>query len=802
MIRPRWRKVLTDLWGNKIRSILVILSIAIGLFALGVIISINNIILDDMRTGYAAVNPANIQITASGINEQMVDKVRKMSGVKDAEAVHTVSLRVRTPAGIWNRIQLQAFPDFDNHKINLTKLVQGNWPPPYREIVLDQNRIADAGVGIGGPVELELASGKTRTLNLSGVVLDQTIGSAGGGGGFFVAPLQGYISTHTLDLLNEPTNDNMLYVTVSENPNDLDHIRQVASRISDEIENNHGVVISTVVRQQNEHPNSVYIQAISGVLLVLGLLDVFLSGFLIANTLSTLLAQQMRQIGVMKTIGARRWQIISIYMVLVFCFSLLAFLIAMPAAARVSYILVEFFSTLLNFTTSSFRVVTNMVIAQALIALLVPQLAALVPIIHGSRINVREALSGISSQAPAESSWFDRQINLIRGLSRPLLISLRNTFRHKGRLALTLFTLTLGGAIFIATFNVQEAMTLYIKRVSHYFLADVSLTMDKPYQIALIQKELAGFPGIKELEGWAYARCEVLQDGDKAGEAVEMLGVPPDSKQITPILIKGRWLTPGDQNAVVLNERFLSAYPDLKVGDLLRLRVNGVRQDWLVVGFFQLAGKSVGFRAYSDYGYLSHLLGQPNQAISYHILSTRNNLTIQEQKNLGKQIEAYLRQKGYNISDVTAGQYAIETSTGGLNALTIFLVFMATLTALVGAIGLMGAMSMNVLDRTREIGIMRAIGASDRMVMKLVIVEGLLIGFISWIVGSLLSFPISNVLSGTISQAVFDAPSILAYKATGFFVWLGLVMFLAVLASVIPARNAARLTIREVLAYE
>ena len=802
MIRPRWRKVLTDLWGNKIRSILVILSIAIGLFALGVIISINNIILDDMRTGYAAVNPANIQITASGINEQMVDKVRKMSGVKDAEAVHTVSLRVRTPAGIWNRIQLQAFPDFDNHKINLTKLVQGNWPPPYREIVLDQNRIADAGVGIGGPVELELASGKTRTLNLSGVVLDQTIGSAGGGGGFFVAPLQGYISTHTLDLLNEPTNDNMLYVTVSENPNDLDHIRQVASRISDEIENNHGVVISTVVRPQNEHPNSVYIQAISGVLLVLGLLDVFLSGFLIANTLSTLLAQQMRQIGVMKTIGARRWQIISIYMVLVFCFSLLAFLIAMPAAARVSYILVEFFSTLLNFTTSSFRVVTNMVIAQALIALLVPQLAALVPIIHGSRINVREALSGISSQAPAESSWFDRQINLIRGLSRPLLISLRNTFRHKGRLALTLFTLTLGGAIFIATFNVQEAMTLYIKRVSHYFLADVSLTMDKPYQIALIQKELAGFPGIKELEGWAYARCEVLQDGDKAGEAVEMLGVPPDSKQITPILIKGRWLTPGDQNAVVLNERFLSAYPDLKVGDLLRLRVNGVRQDWLVVGFFQLAGKSVGFRAYSDYGYLSHLLGQPNQAISYHILSTRNNLTIQEQKNLGKQIEAYLRQKGYNISDVTAGQYAIETSTGGLNALTIFLVFMATLTALVGAIGLMGAMSMNVLDRTREIGIMRAIGASDRMVMKLVIVEGLLIGFISWIVGSLLSFPISNVLSGTISQAVFDAPSILAYKATGFFVWLGLVMFLAVLASVIPARNAARLTIREVLAYE
>lgn len=802
MIRPRWRKVLTDLWGNKIRSILVILSIAVGLFALGVIVSINSIILEDMRNGYTAVNPANIQVTASGINDQVVDKIRKMSGVKDTEAVHMVSLRIRTPAGIWNRIQLQAFPDFDNHKINLSRLIEGNWPPAYREIVLDQHKIADIGVSLGGQVELELASGKTRAVSLSGVVLDQTIGSAGGGGGFFVAPLQGYISLHTLEWLDEPTTYNMLYVTVSENPNDLDHIRQVASRISDEIENNRGVVISTVVRLQNEHPNSVYIEAISGVLLVLGLLDVFLSGFLITNTLSTLLAQQMRQIGVMKTVGARRWQIVSIYMVLIFCFGLLAFIIAMPSAARVSYILVDFLSTRLNFMTGSYRVVPNMVIAQALIALLVPQLAALVPIIHGSQINVHEALSGISSKAPAESSWFDRQINLIRGLSRPLLISLRNTFRHKGRLALTLFTLTLGGGIFIATFNVQEAMTLYIKRVSRYFLADVSLTMDKPYRTALIQQELVDFPGVKELEGWSYARCEVLLDGDKAGEAVEMLGVPPDSKQITPILIKGRWLTPGDQNAVVLNERFLSAYPTLKVGDLLRLRVNGVRQDWLVVGFFQLAGKSVGFRAYTDYGYLSHLLGQPNEAISFHILSTHNNLTIQQQKLLGSQIEVYLRQKGYSISDVTAGQYAIETSTGGLNALTIFLVFMATLTALVGAIGLMGTMSMNVLDRTREIGIMRAIGASDRMVMNLVIVEGLLIGLISWVVGSLLSFPISNVLSDTISQAIFDAPSILAYKATGFFVWLGLVTLLAVLASVIPARNAARLTIREVLAYE
>jgi putative ABC transport system permease protein len=379
---------------------------------------------------------------------------------------------------------------------------------------------------------------------------------------------------------------------------------------------------------------------------------------------------------------------------------------------------------------------------------------------------------------------------------------LRNTFRHKGRLAMTLFTLTLGGAIFIATFNVQGALTLYIQKVSKYFVADVSMTMDKFYRIDQVQQDMAAIPGIRNIEGWTFAQCEVLQENDRPGESVEMLGVPPDSKQITPILISGRWVIPGDQNAIVLSERFLSAYPAMKPGDTIRLRVNGTKTDWIVVGFFQLAGKSTGFRAYSNYDYLAHLIGSPGKAISFQISSKQPNLTLVQQKQMGADISTYMRSRGYSVANVSAGLFAQSSSTEGLNVLTQVLVFMAFLTALVGAIGLMGTMSMNVMDRTREIGIMRAIGASDRTVMSLVLVEGMIIGIISWLLGCLLSFPISNVLSDILSRAIFDAPSSLSYSPTGFFIWLFLVLALAALASLIPARNAAHLTIREVLSYE
>jgi putative ABC transport system permease protein len=97
---------------------------------------------------------------------------------------------------------------------------------------------------------------------------------------------------------------------------------------------------------------------------------------------------------------------------------------------------------------------------------------------------------------------------------------------------------------------------------------------------------------------------------------------------------------------------------------------------------------------------------------------------------------------------------------------------------------------------------MRAIGSSNGILMLMVIIEGYLIGIISWLIGSLLAFPISTLMSNAISQALFDASTAITYTPTGFVIWLIVVSILSIGASVLPARRAASLTIREVLAYE
>jgi ABC-type lipoprotein release transport system permease subunit len=697
-MRPRWQKVFADLWGNKVRSLLVIASIAVGLYAVGLISSINVIINEDMRTGYRALNPANLHISIAAFTDTLVEKIKELPEVDGAEGRRTMTLRYRNKNGEWDRLELQAIPEIDEMAINKVLLREGSWPPKYREIAIDVSHREDVAARLGEVIEIQLPSGKTREVRLTGIVHDQTIGATGGGGGYFIAPVNGYITMHTLDWLEQPVIYNALLVTAKSGQEDEAYLRELSSDVNKEIEDYGGVVTSTAVRTSISHPNSIYIDALSGILFVLGMLIVFLSGFLITNTLSALMNQQISQV------------------------------------------------------------------------------AAFFPIFEGANIKTVHAISGGRDMTvEKKSDWFDRTINSIKGISHPLLISLRNTFRHKGRLALTLFTLTLGGSIFIATFNVQGALTLYIKQVSKYFIADVSMTMDQFYRTDQVQKDLQAVPGISVIEGWTYAGCEVMEADDKPGEPVEMLGVAPDSKLITPILIKGRWIIPGDENAIVLSERFLSAYPNMKIGDTLRLRVNGIKSDWIVVGFFQLAGKSTGFRAYSNYDYLSHFIGSPDKAISFQISSTTPNLNIEQQRQFGAAIEKLMRARGYKVASINAGLFALNSSTEGLNILTTFLIFMAFLTALVGAIGLMGTMSMNVMDRTREIGIMRAIGASDR---------------------------ISNWLNNVLSEALFDAPSILSITPTGFIVWLVLVVILAVSASVLPARNAAHLTIREVLSYE
>ena len=794
-MRPRWRKIFTDIWENKGRTILVVISITVGVFAIGMIAGAYAIISEDMSQSYASGHPANVEFRTDLFDDAMLKVLQKVPGVQEVEGRHILQGRMLSESGEWLSFDLIAKTDFENTNINLFTPLIGEKSPARQELLIESESLQEIGASLGDELKFQLPDGDIREIKLSGVVLDQTTGA----GDYLGNPL-GFVSMDSLEWLHESPDYNLLYVRVSGDQNDRTNIQQVANLVSDRLEKAGLEVYRTQLFKTDEHPMTSTVQAILGIMLALGVLIVFLSSSLIANTLSALLSQQLRQIGVMKLVGASSVDVFGMYMVLILIFGLLALLLAIPLGGQAAYALAQLIADMLDFSLQGFRLIPFSIGLQGIIALFIPLVSGLFPVIKGSHITVQKAVSGLEGQdLKLEKGMFSRLLESFRWVSRPLLISIRNTFRRKGRLVLTLFTLTLGGAIFIAVFNVQAALDDYINQVGNYFLADVNLTFERAYRIKKIEQLVMQVPGVVYSEGWAVASGEMLDENDYVIEDVSIMAPPADSQLVDPMLLEGRWVQAGDESALVINEAIHSIRPDLKVGDSIILNIADEKRAWVIVGIFKFVGTD-SLIAYTTYEYLSSLLNQADSAFTFRVLTEAHDSDYQ--KKMGILIDSFFRDLNYRLTSVDSGLSSLEAASEGLDALVSFLIIMAVLTALVGSIGLMGTMGMNVMERTREIGVMRAIGAVDRIIILTVIVEGLIIGLISWFLGAILSFPISAFLSNIISEAIFNTPMDFKFTLNGFLIWLVFVLVLSALASILPALNAARLTIREVLAYE
>ena len=795
MLRPRWRKVLIDLWENKARTILVVASIAIGVFAIGMIAGTYAYISQDLNTSYNAVNPANVKLWTDPFNDDLVETLETLEGVEHVEGRRTVTVRVRTGQDEWQNLDLIAVPDFSDIQVNRLTNIDGAEIIVDRQVALaENNKLERSGLSLGDELEIELSDGTIRQIPFVRIIQDQAAGMENLTGNVF-----GYVTFDTLEWLHQPLSYNQVVATVVGHADDKVQIQNVTDQLTDKLEKSGRRVYRTVQINQ-EHPLSSIVDAMLGVLFILGILIVFLSGSLISNTLSALLNQHMRQIGVMKLVGARRSQVVQMYLVLIVAFGVIALMVSIPLGSQAAYALSRFAADLIVFNLQGFRIMPLSIILQIIIGLAVPPLAGLLPVLRGSHISVVKAISSTGIEGkPAGKSWFDRTLKRIRGISRPLLISLRNTFRRKGRLALTLFTLTLGGAIFISVFNVQESLNLKIEQTARYFMADVNLDFERSYRIQEVRQIAMSVPGVVQVEGWAVTGAELLDGSGEVVENVSVFGLPAGSQLVEPKILKGRWLLPEDKNAILVNEAFWDEYPDLVIGDVLNLKINGKESDWVVAGIFQYTGMAELF-AYSNYEALANILKKPDQASAFRLVTSDHSPQFQQSATL--ELDRLFRDEGFRVRKVEAGAVTTRMITDYIGILTAILLIMAVLTAIVGSIGLAGTLSMNVMERTREIGVMRAIGAYNQIVMRLVVIEGVLISLISYFFGAVLAFPITAMLSDVVSLAIFNSPAEFAFTFQGFAIWLGLVLLLSVVASIIPARSASRMTIREVLSYE
>jgi putative ABC transport system permease protein len=829
MLSPRWRKVIRDLWGNKLRTTLVVLSIAVGVFAVGMILGTQETVMTALDGGWNATNPPHIIFYTDPFDENLLFTVRHTPGVREADGKRTVFVRFKDPAQLraaagapqagdppadpakWRNLNLASYADFDNARVGRVFPQSGAWPPAEQEVLIERASLAWMNAKVGDTLLVEAPNGRQRELRITGVTHDpgQMQASWGGAGA-------GYINQDTLTWLGVSRDMDELDVIATDAPTDRKQMNRLAQEVRNKIEKSGRTVYYTYIPQPGKHPAGESVQPILMVLGVLGFMSLGLSGLLVINTMQALLTQQVRQMGIMKAIGGRSGQIMGIYYAMVFAFGLLALAVAVPLGALGAQGLTGYMATLLNFDVRSFDIPPRVLALEVLIGLAVPLVAALYPIISAVRITPREAMSdyGLAASRAARPSrlalgrgdrpgskrlpTFGKLATLNLLIARPALLSIRNTFRRRGRLALTLATLILGGAIFIAVFSVRDSVLTTLDNMFAYVDYDAIVQFRRPYRIDLVEREALTVPGVAAAEGWRFDNGRRMRPDDTESDPVFVRGVKADSALVKPRLVEGRWLLPNDENAIVINTMLLKDETDLKVGSALKLKLSGRETDWRVVGI--VSGTPPAPMLHVNYPYLARIMGAVDRA-GLVIVTTQDHAPA-AQASVAKALEEHFKTLGIEVGYRQTSTEESQQIIARFDVLIVFLMIMAVLLAVVGAIGLAGTMSLNVLERTREIGVMRAIGASDGSVFGIVVIEGLLIGLISWGVGALLAYPLGKVLSDAVGNITMKVGMDYNYSFTGVFVWLAVASVLAVLASLLPARNASRVSVRDVLAYE
>jgi putative ABC transport system permease protein len=502
----------------------------------------------------------------------------------------------------------------------------------------------------------------------------------------------------------------------------------------------------------------------------------------------------------MKAIGADTRQIIGMYLATVLVYGVLALLISVPLGGLGAYGFTEYLARLINFDVIDYTTPPRVLALEIGAGLIVPLLAALWPVLGGARVSVREAISSYGlGHGRFGRGRIDRLLEQVRFLSRPLLLSLRNTFRRKSRLALTLITLVLGGATFIGVFSVREGLFMTAEqKIFTFWRHDLLAFFERPYNVVLLDHEARKVPGVVRVEPIAYVGMRRLRPDGNMSDDIGLIGTHYDNNLINATLVSGRWIIPGDQNAIVMSTDTLRNETDLKVGDGVVLKYGERELYWQIVGIYQ--GGLSEPRAVVAYDYLTSITRRPGRASWIQVVTSQHDQATRDR--VVRELDAQFKSIGIRMSGSETIDDVRRIIGSQFGVIVSFLMIMAVLLAVVGGLGLMGTMSINVLERTREIGVLRAVGASNRAVLQIVIVEGVLIGVISWMIGALLAFPLSLLLSNAVGVAFLQMPLDFVFSLRGTAIWLGVVVTLAALASFLPAWNAARLTVRSVLAYE
>lgn len=785
------KKVISDLRINPGRIILVIFAFIIGLWGVGSILVSYTILSKDLNANFVRTDPLHAAITSKNFNRLDLAALRNRPEIEKAEFRDFATLRIETHPDEWIPLWLYGVDDFDNFSLaRIFDQKGGSGPvvPAEGAMLIERDGLRFSNLKAGALAHVRAGGGNIAVL-VSGINFDPA--QAPGTQDHLI---YAYVNKKTFAAITGDAANQRLII----------RFKNVASKQEVQAATDNlvkyfaalGIAVDTVkIPKFMEHPHQWQLNTLLFMEGSIGFLAFFLGAVLVSQLIAAIMAKQVRQIGILKAIGASRAKVFHLYLAMVLVLGVLSGAVAIPLAIKSGYGYAYFVADILNFEVLTKALPHWVYLNLTAASLMLPVVLSLPAILKGTRISVREALGdyGIQQDAVAKRSKLFADLQL----PRTLALAFENTLRRKKRLAVTIAAMALGVAIFNTGFNVQQSLK--------DLLADVNNSMKHDVQVVLINqmpKEEAlqyfsGIENISRIETWNGGRGAMQNMIVSTDAGVGIIALPYNSDLIAFRSMKGRWLSGPAAPEIVMNQAAAELYDHPAIGSQHTLSVRGKEFKAQLVGIVDEFEKPKIYMDQEQYDAFAN----PDHYIN-SLMFVAKDKSYDKVLTLKNDIEKTIAPTNLQVLYVMMQQERVKIIYDHLKIIFVTIVFFALLVLVVSAIGMASATSINIMERTREIGVLRAIGATPKIISTLFVSEGMIVSSISIVLGMLMSWPLSIIASRFFGDLMLETALAYSFSTTGLVITLIATMLFGWLASRIPARKAISVSTREALAYE
>lgn len=362
----------------------------------------------------------------------------------------------------------------------------------------------------------------------------------------------------------------------------------------------------------------------------------------------------------------------------------------------------------------------------------------------------------------------------------------------------TVLTMALGVAIFSTGFNVRQSLANLLADYDHSMKHDVAVVLNGQIPRERAVSPFAGIANVDRIETWNGGRGVLESLVVATSNGVGMVALPHDTDLFRPRLVQGRWLQVAEPPEVVLNQQAMELFGNPPIGSNQRLDIGGKTLVAKLVGVVEELEKPKIYIDEAQYDAFAN----PNHYIN-SLMFVAKDKRFEKVMALKSDIEAAIASSDLNVLYVMSQAERVKVISDHLNIILTTIVFLSLLVLIVSALGMASATGINIQERTREIGVLRAIGATPRMIFELFVAEGMITSVASIFLGLLLAWPLSMVASVFFGKLMLGEGVTLHYAFSGEGLAIVLVTTLVFgwLASRVPARRAIQISTRDALAY-